>query len=124
MAHFAQLDENNVVIDILKVNNEDMLDANGQEQEYIGVAFLKNLFGQDIKWVQTSYNGNFRKMYAGLGFLYDEEYDQFVPPRPFSNWILNKPLGEWEAPVPYPTDGKEYFWEESMQSWQEVPPFD
>lgn len=78
MAHFAQLDENNIVTGVLVVNNEKLIDENGNESEQKGIDFLKGLFGQDTKWVQTSYNGNFRGKYAGIGDWYDEENDKFV----------------------------------------------
>lgn len=78
MAHFAQLDENNIVTGVLVVNNEKLIDENGNESEQKGIDFLKDLFGQDTKWVQTSYNGNFRDKYAGIGDLYDEANDIFT----------------------------------------------
>lgn len=78
MAHFAQLDENNIVTGVLVVNNEKLIDESGNESEQKGIDFLKGLFGQDTKWVQTSYNGNFRGKYAGIGDWYDEENDKFV----------------------------------------------
>lgn len=78
MAHFAQLDENNIVTGVLVVNNEKLIDESGNESEQKGIDFLKGLFGQDTKWVQTSYNGNFRDKYAGIGDLYDEANDIFT----------------------------------------------
>lgn len=78
MAHFAELDENNVVKRVIVVANKDTSDANGVEKEYIGKAFCERLFGGN--WVQTSYNGNFRGCYAGIGYTYDATKDEFVPP--------------------------------------------
>lgn len=121
MAHFAQLDHNNIVINIIRVNNEDMLDSNGQEQESVGIDYLKMLFGQNTKWVQTSYNSNFRKLYAGINFIYSERYDHFMPPKPYPSWILNEEQGIWNAPVDYPMNGKNYDWDEQQQVWIEVP---
>jgi hypothetical protein len=80
MAHFAELDPNNVVLRVLVVSNEDITDENGQEQEQLGIAFLQGLFGADTRWIQTSYNATIRGVYAGIGYVYDAEADQFVPP--------------------------------------------
>jgi hypothetical protein len=80
MAHFAELDSNNVVLRVLVVSNDDITDENGQEQEALGVAFLQGLFGADTHWVQTSYNGNIRGKYAGIGDSYDPNADVFVAP--------------------------------------------
>ena len=80
MAHFAQLDENNIVTQVNVVNNSDILDENGNESEAVGIQFLKNLLGQDTKWVQTSYNANFRNKYAAIGDYYDEVHQVFIPP--------------------------------------------
>lgn len=82
MAHFAELDPNNVVLRVLVVSNEDITDENGQEQEALGVTFLQGLFGADTRWIQTSYNANFRGKYAGIGDTYDEVADVFVTPEP------------------------------------------
>lgn len=81
MAHFAELDENNIVMRVIVVSNEDCLDENGEESEAIGVAFCKSLFGEDTRWVQTSYNSNIRGTYAGIGFKYDEAENVFVDVR-------------------------------------------
>lgn len=78
MAHFAELDPNNVVLRVLVVSNEDIADENGQEQEALGISFLQNLFGTDTRWVQTSYNANFRSCYAGIGMIYDAQADLFL----------------------------------------------
>lgn len=80
MAHFAQLDADNYVIRVIVVNNSELLDENGNESEAKGIAFCQSLFGADTRWVQTSYNANFRKFYAGLGYLYDPVKDEFVMP--------------------------------------------
>jgi hypothetical protein len=80
MAHFAELDNNNVVLRVLVVSNDAITDANGQEQEALGVTFLQGLFGADTIWVQTSYNGTIRGKYAGIGDTYDSEADVFVAP--------------------------------------------
>jgi hypothetical protein len=78
MAHFAELDENNIVIKVLAVNNEKIIDENGNEVEQKGIDFLKGMFGEETKWIQTSYNGNFRNKYAGIGDSYDQVNDVFV----------------------------------------------
>jgi hypothetical protein len=117
MAHFAQLDENNVVTQVIVVANAECLDANGVESESVGVGFCTNLFGG--RWVQTSYNGNKRKNYAGIGYTYREDIDAFVPPQPFPSWTLNADA-QWESPTPPPTDDKRYFWDEDSLSWVEA----
>jgi hypothetical protein len=118
VAHFAELDANNVVLRVIVVGNKDTSDANGVEKEYIGAAFCERLFGGT--WKQTSYNGNIRKNYAGIGYTYREDIDAFVPPQPYPSWILND-KAQWEAPVAMPTDGKRYSWDEQNLSWVEVP---
>jgi len=114
MAHFAELDANNVVQRVIVVANKDTADANGNEVESIGVAFCQKLFGGT--WVQTSYNGNKRKNYAGIGYTYDADIDAFVPPKPYASWVLND-AAQWEAPVAMPDDGQMYSWDEDSQSW-------
>ena len=118
MAHFAQLDENNVVTQVIVVANSDTADASGVEKEHIGAAFCERLFGGT--WKQTSYNGNKRKNYAGIGFTYNADIDAFVPPKPFASWTLNNDTAQWEAPTPMPEDGKMYSWDEATTSWVEV----
>lgn len=115
MAHFAELDENNVVLRVIVVANDDTADANGNEVESIGAAFCQKLLGGN--WVQTSYNGKIRKHYAGIGYTYDVARDAFVPPQPYPSWVLNTNTAQWESPVPYPNDGKAYYWDEAMQLW-------
>jgi hypothetical protein len=121
MAHFAELDLNNVVLRVVVVANKNTADANGVEKEYIGQAYCERLFGG--RWVQTSYNASFRKNYAGIGYTYREDIDAFVQPQPFPSWTANPDTGMWEPPVPKPEDGKLYNWDEATQSWVEfVPP--
>ena len=118
MAHFAELDSNNVVLRVIVVANADTSSADGIEKEYIGQAFCERLFGGN--WKQTSYNANFRKNYAGIGYTYDEGRNAFIPPKPFASWTLNETTCQWDAPTPMPTDGKSYQWDESTTSWIEV----
>jgi hypothetical protein len=120
MAHFAQLDENNLVIQTIVVDNNDCLDENNLESEIIGIAFCKNLLGG--KWIQTSYNNNIRKNYAYPGFIYDEQRDAFIPPKPkmFTKWILNENTCQWEPPIPMPINGFKYFWNDNQGVWQEL----
>lgn len=121
MAHFAELGMNNVVLRVIVVHNNELLDENGQESEAKGQEFCRSLFGGT--WVQTSYNANFRKNYAGVGFTYDSNRDAFLPPKPFASWVLNEDTCQWSAPVPYPTDvgtleaPKRYVWNEETQQW-------
>ena len=124
MAHFAQLDENNVVTQVIVVSNNELLDAGGQEREEMGIGFCQRLFGGN--WKQTSYNHNFRKRYAGIGYTYNAELDAFVPPKPHASWVLNTEEAIWEAPVAMPSDAgqgdppKAYTWDEETTSWKEV----
>ena len=108
MSHFAELDENNIVLRVLVGDN------NAPNEGYDW--FVENLGG---RWVQTSYNANFRKNFAGVGYYYNEELDAFVPPKPFQSWILNEEACYWEAPVPRPEDGKIYNWNEETLTWIE-----
>ena len=87
MAHFAQLDENNIVLQVIVVNNNDTSTEDGVENENIGIAFCRSLLGEDTNWKQTSYNNTFRKNYAGIGYRYDEIYDAFEPPKPYPSWL-------------------------------------
>jgi hypothetical protein len=114
MAHFAELGENNIVLRVIVVNNEELM-VDGEESEAKGAEFCRNLLGGT--WKQTSYNGNFRKNYAGIGYTYDSTRDAFIPPRPFNSWNLNEETCLWEAPVALPNDGKIYIWSEEIGSW-------
>jgi hypothetical protein len=120
MAHFAELDANNVVLRVIVVGNADTSDANGVEKEHIGAAFCERLLGGT--WKKTSYNGNIRRRYAGIGFIYNETLDAFIPPKPYPSWLLDNATADWKAPVPLPDDGKTYDWNESTTSWVEVTP--
>ena len=121
MANFAQLDENHIVTQVVVVNNETINDLPFPESEPVGAAFLQSLFGSTTIWKQTSYNANFRKNYAGIGYTYDQENDVFYAPNLFASWVLNNQTWTWEAPVPYPTDGMLYIWDEPTVSWVQVP---
>jgi hypothetical protein len=124
MAHFAQLDANNIVTQVIVVDNKEIADPHtGEEDEILGIAFCKKLLGG--KWVQTSYNGGIRKRYAGIGYSYNAALDAFVAPKPFASWVLNNESAEWEAPVAQPTltkkqqdDGSFYTWDEETTSWK------
>ena len=126
MASFAKIGLNNKVIEVLSVINEVLHDANGVEQEAIGIDFLTKLTGYPI-WKQTSYNTHggvhdnggtpLRKNHAGIGYTYDEDRDAFIPPKPFNSWILNESTCLWESPIPYPQDNNKYNWNEQNQSW-------
>lgn len=117
MAHFAQLNNENIVVNVIVVHNNELLDEHGNEIEQKGIDFCTFLFGQDTKWVQTSYNSTFRKNYASLGGAYDKELDAFIPLKPYASWILNETSCRWEAPVPMPNDKKLYRWDEPSFSW-------
>ena len=129
MASFAKIGLNNKVIEVLSVVNEVLHDANGVEQESIGIDFLTKLTGWAI-WKQTSYNTKagvhssggtpLRKNHAGIGYTYDEDRDAFIPPKPFNSWILNEDTCNWESPIPLPSDAsidKRYKWNETNLTW-------
>jgi len=99
MAHFAQLDENNVVTQVIVVSNDDITDSNGVETESIGVAFCQKLLGANTNWKQTSYNSNMRVRYAGIGYSYNAELDAFVAPQPYASWTLDSETADWVSPV-------------------------
>ena len=117
MAHFAQLNEQNIVTQVIVVANEELL-SNGIESETTGIAFCQSLFGGN--WKQTSYNGNIRKNYAGTGYTFDALRDAFIPPQPYPSWILVEETCQWDAPIAMPTDGKFYGWDEATLSWVEI----
>ena len=134
MASFAKIGLNSKVIEVLSVHNNELLDANGVEQEAIGIDFLTKLTGWAI-WKQTSYNTHggvhqlggtpLRKNHAGIGYIYDEDRDVFIPPKPFNSWVLNEDTCLWEAPIPMPEltqeqiDNKNYYaWNEQIKNWE------
>ena len=106
MSHWAEIDENNIVLRVLVGNNSEPDE---------GEAFMNSLGGT---WVKTSYNGNIRKNYAGVGMSYDAERDAFIAPKPYDSWILDEETCRWEAPVAYPTDGMMYVWDEETTDWK------
>ena len=114
MAHFVKLDENNIVTQVVVVNNQVLLEGSN-ESEQKGIDFLNTLFG-NATWVQTSYNGNFRKQYAGVGYKYDSTNDVFISAQPYNSWTLDENF-DWQSPIPYPTDGQNYSWNEENQTW-------
>ena len=123
MAHFARLDQNNIVINVIKVNDNDCIDSQGQESEQVGIEFLKTLFGADTQWRQTSYNNRIRKNYACIGYHYNADLDAFVSPAPYPSWIFNPDTCAWDPPVAPPTDiteNQNYEWNEADQLWQQI----
>ena len=119
MAHFAKIGLNNKVINVVSVHNNELLDADGVEQEVLGCQFLEGITGWAV-WKQTSYNANFRKHFAGIGYTYDEGRDAFIAPKPFNSWVLNEETCNWEAPVAKPDDENKYIWSEENQQWEVV----
>lgn len=118
MAHFAELDENNKVLRVIVVNNSELLDEFGNELEQKGINFCINLLGG--RWIQTSYNNNFRKNFAGQDWVYDPIRDAFIKPKPYESWILNEETCRWEPPIPYPMEeNKAHYWDEQTISWKE-----
>jgi hypothetical protein len=129
MASFAKIGLNNKVIEVHSLHNDVLKDANGVEQEVLGIDFLTKLHGWSI-WKQTSYNTHggvhsldgtpLRKNHAGIGYTYDKDRDAFIPKQPFNSWTLNEDTCNWEAPSARPDDGKDYEWNEETTSWDEV----
>ena len=121
MAHFAELDDTNTVKQVIVIHNNELLDENGVEQEQKGIDFCVNLLGGT--WIQTSYNANIRKNFAGVGMIYDPIRNAFIGEKPYESWILDEDTCQWKTPIDYPTDGKEYYWDEPTINWIEVPTF-
>ena len=117
MAYFAQLDDNGTVVQVISVSNNDAPDPAPINSEPLGQAFIASL-GLSGRWVQTSYNGTFRKNYAGIGYLYDVHRDAFIPPQPYPSWQLNDDTCLWQPPIAYPDDGSCYTWNETEQQWE------
>jgi hypothetical protein len=112
MAHFAILKVGNIVEQVVVVSNDIAT------TEQAGIDFLRNLYkDQHLSVIQTSFNNNIRKNFAGIGYQYDQSRDAFIPPKPFNSWILNEDTCRWEAPVVYPNDGQRYIWNEQNQTW-------
>jgi hypothetical protein len=124
MAHFAKINDSNIVTEVIVVSNDIAT------SESAGVTFINNLYGTSDTWKQTSYNTYanthkldgtpFRKNYAGIGFSYDASKDAFIPPKPYNSWTLNNTTCLWESPVAYPDDDKRYTWNESSLQWEEI----
>jgi hypothetical protein len=119
MAHFARLNSDNIVEQVIVVANKDTSDDNGVEDEIIGIGFCKKLFGSNTNWKQTSYNGNFRVRYAGRGYSYDPTLDAFIPPKPFESWVIDSDTVNWKAPLEEPTLTQEQIDAGSYYRWDE-----
>lgn len=121
MAHFVKLNQNNEVVDIIVVSNDDINNLPFPESEPVGILWIQNWSGDTSSvWKQTSYNANFRRAHAGIGYVYDADKDAFVLPKPYPSWIFNEDLWIWEPPIPYPTGDKYYVWNEETTSWIET----
>lgn len=121
MAHFAELDQNNIVLRVIVIANEALEYKEFPNSEEHALEYLHQWFGPNTIWKQTSYNGTFRGNFAGIGMRYYPEYDLFVHSSPFPSWVLNTTTGKWESPVPKP-DCKQYQWNEETVSWDYIPP--
>jgi len=120
MAYFAKLGTGNIIETVISINNSVITDSNGIEQEKLGNDFINKLYNTRDVWKQTSYNNNFRKNFAGIGFQYDQTRDAFISPKPFNSWILNEDTCRWNAPVAMPIDDNRYSWNESTLTWDIV----
>ena len=119
MAHFAKLNDENIVLEVNVVNNDVINNLPFPESDPVGVQFLTEWSGGYTNWKQTSYNSSFRKNYPGIGDTYDSVRDAFISPKPFPSWILNEQTCKWQAPIPRPNDDKKYIWDETTVSWKE-----
>jgi len=119
MAHFAKIGLNNKVTNVITVHDNVLKDADGVEQEALGVQYLESLTGWSI-WKQTSYNANIRKNFAGIGCTYDEDRDAFIFPKPHASFILNETTCIWEAPIAKPDNENNYTWNEDIVNWVQV----
>ena len=122
MAHFAELNDTNTVLQVIVLSNETCGEPElaYPDTEPVGRAFIAQTLGFGWNWKQTSYNGNFRKQYAGIGYTYDPIADVFISPQPYPSWTLNENF-DWQPPTPMPDDGTEYVWDEANLVWQPVP---
>jgi hypothetical protein len=123
MAHYAFLNENNIVTEVITGVDEEIIQTDLDGTQVGGSSeaweiFYGNIRNQVCK--RTSYNGNYRKNYAGIGYKYDQERDAFIPPKPFNKWVLNEEACVWEAPIAYPTDDKRYVWNDNQGVWEEL----
>lgn len=117
MAHFAQINENNIVTQVIVVSNDDCGGGDFPDSESVGQQFISDI-GLDGLWKQTSYNNNFRKRFAGIGFTYDEERDAFICLPPYPSWVLDE-NNNWQAPIPKPEEGN-WEWDEEQGNWREI----
>jgi hypothetical protein len=123
MAHFARIDKNNIVKSVHPIDDKELLNEDGDEVEVFGVVYLNKVHGAGFTWIQTSYNGSFRKNYAKKGCTYDKERDAFISPKLYNSWILNEDTCQWNAPKTYPVDDKngQYAWDEDDEDWKFLP---
>jgi len=122
MAHYARVNSENIVTHVTHIPNEMITDINGNEHEEWAYKHLYETMPDSLsdKWVQTSYNNNFRVCYAGIGYTYNKNLDAFIPPKPHNSWVLNEETCLWDSPVPMPNDGNPYRWNEETQSWDKL----
>jgi hypothetical protein len=122
MAYFANIDGSGIVLNVISISNLVIGEPEKTfpETEQPGIDFINNTLGFSGEWKQTSYNKNFRKNYAGIGYAYDASRDAFIPPQPFQSWILNENTYTWDSPVPYPNDGEKYEWNEENKEWRNI----
>ena len=117
MAHFARINKDWIVEEVIVIVNDLLQNEQGLECDWLGEQFCQSLYGAHTKWIQTSYNGNKYKNFAGIGYTFDPQRNAFIPPKPFPSWVLNEESCLWMAPIPCPSDGKEYAWDEESGTW-------
>ena len=118
MAHFAKVDENNLVTEVIVIDNAVVdPEGKGNDNETLGQTYIADVLGLEGNWQQCSYNNNIRGNYAGIGYTYDETNDVFIPPKPYASWTINESTWSWDSPVEYPSDGKQYLWNEENLRW-------
>lgn len=126
MAHYALLNENNEVVQVITGVDENVIQTDTDGTQVGGSSEAWEAFYAALPWFagltckRTSYNGKIRKNYAGIGYTYDAARDAFIPPKPFNSWVLDEDTCQWQAPTPMPTDGKFYRWVEDNLNWQVI----
>lgn len=119
MANFANINSNNKVITIISIDDKNCENLNFPDSEQVGQSYINDILKKTGRWLQTSYNNNFRHTYASIDGYYVEELDAFIQKKPFDSWILNEETKKWEPPVIYPNDSKKYKWNENNKNWVE-----
>ncbi len=117
MAHFANINQENIVTQVIVIDNSILLDEKGEQKEQKGIEFCKQLYGESTEWIQTSYNSSFRGTFAGIDYIYLKEKDIFIPPQPFESWNFDEIENIWKAPIEKPDNNNIWIWSEDQKKW-------